>query len=97
MVVNVGETKQIKDMAITSLQVKPFDNKLPVKQCLIWRAIAGLLWFEQICPLEIPVLGHFSHTSICLSKEKETKKCNFFLCEIFLTQYFGLRFRSTNG
>ena len=35
MVVNVGETKQIKDMAISSLQVKPFDNKLPVKQCLI--------------------------------------------------------------
>ena len=35
MVVNVGETKQIKDMAITSLQVKPLDNKLPVKQCLI--------------------------------------------------------------
>ena len=24
MVVNVGETKQIKDMAISSLQVKPF-------------------------------------------------------------------------
>ena len=35
MVVNVGETKQIKDMAISSLQVKPFDYKLPVKQCLI--------------------------------------------------------------
>ena len=35
MVVNVGETKQIKDMAISSLQVKRFDNKLPVKQCLI--------------------------------------------------------------
>ena len=29
MVVNVGETKQIKDMAISSLQVKRFDNKLP--------------------------------------------------------------------
>ena len=35
------------------------------------RAIAGLLWFQQRCPLQVPVLGHFSVLQIVFQKKKK--------------------------
>ena len=37
--------------------------------------------------------GSFWRTSNCVSKEKETRKCNFSSCKIFLKQNFCLNFR----
>ena len=49
--------------------VFPLDDIPSDPEC----TIAGLLQFEQTCPLQILVLGHLN----CVSKEKETRKCNF--------------------
>ena len=57
-------------------------------------AIEGLPWFEQRCPLQIPLLAYFGTLQIVfLKKKKETRKCYFSSCKIFLKQYFGLNFR----
>ena len=56
--------------------VFPLDDILSDPEC----TIVGLLQFKQTCPLQILVLGHLN----CVSKEKETRKCNFTLCKIFL-------------
>ena len=36
--------------------------------------------------------GSFLRSSNCVSKEKETKKCDSSLCKIVLKQYFDLNF-----
>ena len=57
------------------------------------RTIAGLPQFEQRCPLQIPVLGHFAALEIVFQKKKKQRNVIYPLYKIFLKQYFGLNFR----
>ena len=70
MVVNVGETKQIKDMAITSLQVKPFDNKLPVKQCLIYAPLQDCRGLSKDVPLKYLFWVIFAHFNLSFKRKR---------------------------
>ena len=65
----MNHTSLIWLMSIMKLVLTEYTTTLTVSD--LEHATAGLSWFEQICPLQIPVLGHFGPLQIVFQKKKK--------------------------